>query len=297
MNAAALAEALGGRSSGHGWTCHCPTHVDARPSLSVAEGDGGRILIKCHAGCSQGAVIKALRKAGLWGRYLQARPAIVRKTAVEPDAAAKRRDPLRAWRDGYDVRNTLAEAYLWRRGLQLTDAEADTLRFHHSLWHWPTETWRPAMLALVKLASGEALTVHQTFLAFDGAGKAPVEKLRLFPAKTSPAGGGVWFGVADPATEFIVAEGVETALSAMRLIGVSAGCAALSELGIRKLILPPEARRVRVFADCDKAGQSLKVSRIARARWLGEGRDVQVTLPNRTGDDANSILMRRLGRA
>ena len=51
-------------------------------------------------------------------------------------------------------------------------------------------------------------------------------------------GGGVWFGDADPAHEFIVAEGIESTLSAMRIFGVTAGCAALSEGGVRRLILP-----------------------------------------------------------
>lgn len=44
---------------------HCPAHNDENPSLSVTERDG-RILVHCHAGCSQESVIKALRARGLW---------------------------------------------------------------------------------------------------------------------------------------------------------------------------------------------------------------------------------------
>jgi hypothetical protein len=45
---------------------HCPAHGDADPSLTVhAKGD--RVLVHCHAGCSQGDVIEALRRRGLWG--------------------------------------------------------------------------------------------------------------------------------------------------------------------------------------------------------------------------------------
>jgi len=44
---------------------HCPAHDDQRPSLSVNE-KAGKVLVKCHAGCSQDAVIEALRKRGLW---------------------------------------------------------------------------------------------------------------------------------------------------------------------------------------------------------------------------------------
>ena len=48
--------------SGHGWLMHCPAHDDRRRSLSVSEGDDGRVLVKCHAGCSALAVTKAVGK-------------------------------------------------------------------------------------------------------------------------------------------------------------------------------------------------------------------------------------------
>lgn len=44
---------------------HCPAHDDEHPSLSVSESNG-KILVKCHAGCSQDLVISALKKKGLW---------------------------------------------------------------------------------------------------------------------------------------------------------------------------------------------------------------------------------------
>ena len=44
---------------------HCPAHVDERTSLSIAEKDGKQ-LFNCQAGCSQGAVLAALRKRELW---------------------------------------------------------------------------------------------------------------------------------------------------------------------------------------------------------------------------------------
>ena len=44
---------------------HCPAHSDADPSLTVRE-SGGRVLVRCHAGCDQEAVIEALKERGLW---------------------------------------------------------------------------------------------------------------------------------------------------------------------------------------------------------------------------------------
>jgi putative DNA primase/helicase len=38
----------------------CPAHDDKEPSLSVSEGDDGRVLIKCHAGCATEDVISSV---------------------------------------------------------------------------------------------------------------------------------------------------------------------------------------------------------------------------------------------
>ena len=65
-SAADIADALNGQPSGSGYVCECPAHVDLRPSLSVTSRDG-RVLVHCHAGCAQSAVIGALRREGLWG--------------------------------------------------------------------------------------------------------------------------------------------------------------------------------------------------------------------------------------
>lgn len=38
--------------SGKGWTALCPAHPDTKPSLSVSVGDGGKLLLRCHVGCT-----------------------------------------------------------------------------------------------------------------------------------------------------------------------------------------------------------------------------------------------------
>ena len=43
-----------------GWIARCPAHDDRHPSLSVAEGDDGRALVWCFAGCSLEAVLAAV---------------------------------------------------------------------------------------------------------------------------------------------------------------------------------------------------------------------------------------------
>lgn len=41
-------------------SARCPAHDDGRASLSVSEGDDGRLLVHCHAGCDAGAIVTAL---------------------------------------------------------------------------------------------------------------------------------------------------------------------------------------------------------------------------------------------
>jgi putative DNA primase/helicase len=65
MSADSLARALDGRRSGSSWIAKCPAHDDRNPSLSIREADG-KVLLHCHAGCSQRAVIEALKALGLW---------------------------------------------------------------------------------------------------------------------------------------------------------------------------------------------------------------------------------------
>lgn len=63
---AVLDQLSGVQKNGSGWTARCPVRThgkgrgDVEPSLSVSEGDDGRVLVKCHAGCSYADVMAAL---------------------------------------------------------------------------------------------------------------------------------------------------------------------------------------------------------------------------------------------
>jgi len=51
----------GVKSTGRGkWRALCPAHDDRNPSLSVTEGDAGRVLIHCHAGCAWPDIMTAI---------------------------------------------------------------------------------------------------------------------------------------------------------------------------------------------------------------------------------------------
>jgi putative DNA primase/helicase len=294
IRAADIVKTLGAKPSGSGWVCRCPvpSHDDKHASFGINVRDG-KLYVHCLAGCSQGQVIDELKRRGLWGKTNVASASTNATSGAKTDAP---KDPMKPWRNaGPFMRNSPVDIYLkTKRGLELTDDEAGALRFSPAQWHWPTKTRWPAMLARVALATGEDITSHQTFIEPDGSGKAEIEKPRLFAAGGKTVGGGVWFGKPDPERQFIVAEGIESTLSAMRIFDVTAGCAALSEGGVRKLVLPTAARLVRIFPDHDELGQSLAAAHDASRRWRAEERTVRATMSPNVGEDANDTWLARL---
>lgn len=48
------------RRNGNGWMACCPAHEDRNPSLSISEGDDGRVLLHCFAGCDPKAIVEAV---------------------------------------------------------------------------------------------------------------------------------------------------------------------------------------------------------------------------------------------
>lgn len=72
------------KPNGTGWKCKCPGHDDRVASLSIREGDDGKVLVKCHAGCETPDVLAkvGLRLSDLFAKNApsnssQAQPRIV----------------------------------------------------------------------------------------------------------------------------------------------------------------------------------------------------------------------------
>jgi putative DNA primase/helicase len=292
-----IAEALGGSripDAKGNYLCRCPSHLDRHPSLAVCNNDG-KLLFHCRAGCRQDAVLAALKRLGL----LPGRSDPAAQTATQPALVQPLRptrpppDPFKMWREASPfVANSLVELYLRNRGLEIP---ADPpLRCARALWHPLSKSRHPAMVALIERYDGTAITSHATFLSPDGR-KASVQPVRLFPAGASPAGGGVWFDRLGSKRELAIAEGIESALSAALLYDAEAAVATLSTHGMRTLLLAPLSRQpVRIVADHDAQGHGLAAARDLYRRLRSEGREVVVTLPDNVGDDANTILMRRV---
>jgi phage/plasmid primase-like uncharacterized protein len=288
--AALIAKALGGRKAGGGWMAHCPAHHDQTPSLSIREADDGKVLLRCHAGCGQEVVISNLRSRGLWsesGRRLFKRIACRGSSAaMDRDEAKRIEAALMTWLAAKPSSGTLVDTYLVSRGLNLPPTPR--LRFHAELKHPSGGVW-PAMIALVtRGADNSPLAIHRTFLARDGAAKAPVDpqKMMLGPCR----GGAV--RLAEPSDVLMVGEGIETCLAAMQATGHPAW-AALSTSGLRTLDFPKDVRDVIVLADGDAAGEA--AARDCAWRWKREGRRVRIARPSQ-GMDFNDMLAARTPR-
>ena len=56
-----LSRLVGVRARRRGtWVAHCPAHKDRSPSLSVAVGQSGAVLLKCFAGCDIHQITQAI---------------------------------------------------------------------------------------------------------------------------------------------------------------------------------------------------------------------------------------------
>ena len=66
-----LDQLQGVRKAGSDYKALCPAHADKNPSLSVSEGDDGRVLAKCFAGCTFEDIRSALwpQNAGMHCRH------------------------------------------------------------------------------------------------------------------------------------------------------------------------------------------------------------------------------------
>ena len=292
MSAESIAVALGGRKAGSGWSARCPAHDDRTPSLSLCDTGEGKVLVRCHAGCDQHEVIAHLKAFGLWSQNGLRLPKYAASGRVnrpmEPDRDEIKRTEaaLSIWQAAKPAGGTLIETYLGSRGLQLP--ATPTLRFHPTLKHPSGDSW-PAMIALVTRGFDDVpLAIHRTFLARNGAGKAPVDpqKMMLGPCRGSAV------RLAEPSDALMIGEGIETCLAAMQETGRPAW-AALSTSGLRALDLPKAVRDVIVLADGDDPGEA--AARDCALRWKREWRRVRIARPPR-GLDFNDMLPGRAPR-
>jgi putative DNA primase/helicase len=218
-----------------------------------------------------------------------ARPWPADPTAAEADRERRIRLARDIWSQTRPAAGTVVETYLRHRGISIPIPP--TLRYLPQgdcyAWHpWSGER-RPVMVAAVEHVERGLVAVHRTWLQPDGGGKATISPERV----TTGSVGGAAVRLAELIAVGLlaVAEGIESTLCAMELCG-RPGWAALSSAGLKGLLLPAEAIDVIIFVDRDYGGVGERAARRAAGRWVGEGRKVQLVIPDRPGTDANDLL-------
>ena len=170
MNAYSITTALGGRWHGNYGLALCPAHQNTRtPALSIKNGDDGKLLVHCFAGCDGVEVLAALRARGLLAGHSDWRPDPREMERREQAAEAERRRKIgqarRCWAEAGPISGTLAEKYLRTRNI--TCDLPPTLRYHPNCWHGPTAAKVPALVAAVSIGR-KVVGVHRTFLTEPG---------------------------------------------------------------------------------------------------------------------------------
>ena len=166
------------------------------------------------------------------------------------------------------VRGDVVDTYLRSRGVGL-EHYPPCIRTAPSLRYYDddaTSTF-PAMLAMVHDVTGKAVTLHRSYLAEDGSGKAPV------------------------AATLGIAEGIETALAAARLFDLPVW-PVLSTYGVDTFEPPTAVERLIIFGDNDSNGAGQKAAYALAARLTGTI-TVEVKIPDTAGDWNDVLGCRR----
>lgn len=180
----------------------------------------------------------------------------------------------RAWDECRSIEpGSAAATYLRSRGCVLPPAGSD-LRWSISIFHAPTRQAFPALVAVVTDAiTGEPLTLHRTYLAKDGSGKAPVEKQKLLAGGYRKKGGCVRLWPDESITTSLgLTEGIESALAAGHVF--QPVWAAIDASNLSAFPTLGGIQALTIFADNDSAG--LEAARQCATRWLDHDREVRV---------------------
>lgn len=198
---------------------------------------------------------------------------------VDPDPRA-----IELWRSAVPIEGTLAAQYLRHRGITLEIPP--TLRFIPEFEYMPRVSL-PAMVAAVQGANRRVIAVQITFLHPSGTRKAHVAN----PRKTLGAlgAGAIRLGPAGPVVG--LAEGTESALSAMQLFGGTVW-ATLGAQRLGSIRLPSEVDKIILYPDRDETGNAAAHKAAEAYRLL---RYVECKFPVEGCNDFNDELAVEIG--
>lgn len=309
-----VAETFGVRPRRHGreWRVPCALHeADGKghnPSLAIWDRAPGVVRWKCMTGCPRDAVRAALKARGV------VVPGQGGATAEQQLAAARAKEEGRVQallkaRDAYQTSTDVkagdpVDRYLKGRGIDLaTIPGMSSIRTAVCPVHGG-----PALLGMivdltslppnallhrlleVPAPAKRATGIMTLSLNEDGTPRL-IDGKKFRSIAGTQKGFGVPFGV--PGPHLVVAEGVETMLSAMILLEVPFGVAVLSASNMATLAVPEWVEEVIIAEDCDDPGRAAADATLRAMEPFFRVRIEGWRGPD--GWDANDELMKRKG--
>ncbi len=233
ISAEIISQALGGKRSGSQYLAPCPVHNDSTPSLAIKDGTDGKLLVRCHAGCSNADVIAALKDMDLW--------------------------PERSQHQSYPI---VSSSDRYKEKAQATFLNLDTLVSYLArsgsvrIFSYPKVNGIPWGMARIDISTGK-----KTFRAWHQGSegkillsKPPIDKLPLYHADQIPADKTipVWIVEGEKCVEILAGLGVPAVTSAN-----GAGSAKYSDWSAL------DDRPVIIWPDNDPPGQKYRDEVIA----------------------------------
>lgn len=246
-------------SEGDGWVVTCPSHPDSQPSLRVAIGRNGAVLLKCRAGCQTTEVLRALDLDFADLRDVEADGAPVARSEATPASdteVTKLAVQLAAWAEALELQ--------WTDDSQPIDPAANYLVDRFGLGH--EDAVRLRLGVTDELGGGPRLVVP--FLDDRGVARgyqaralSPNVTVRWRGAK-SPAGASwsrlAFLPAAESYDQIVVTEGPSDGLTAVgagydTIVVRGAGLVSDPQL-IDQIATWAGSRQVVVAGDSDRAG-------------------------------------------
>mgnify|MGYP002795039092 CR=1 FL=1 len=301
MNAEAISNILKGKpKAGGGFIGHCPAHDDRTPSLSIDDGDNGRPLVNCLAGCPQNAVIDALRNLGAWEdttpTLSPAELQAMKEKAERAKAERLKADGIKHAKAEKEAKTILENAkedpaqhdYNIKKGLPLGDQVKRGA--------WPQKGWLDALLFPIYSSSGTVTSIQAI----------NPDSTKDFLARGRIKGCFYPIGKISGATGLIViGEGVAT-VAAVCEVKACPGVAAMSAGNLEAVAkeirkIAPDAEIIIIADDDQKADgtnpgreAAMKAAAAIRCKWvipaLGEKADAWDVL-NELGADGIRAMM------
>jgi len=267
--------------NGSNWKCNCP--ICGRHSLSITYGHRVPILIHCWH-CESN---------GINDGHSEHRALFVEKGLLEPDERIIKLD-----KEAYEKFNAKRRAKakeIWNgrllRPINSEDAAGEYMRLRGlaSFTNHPALRTPGGLMFLARVwhveygISAIQWTYPEIGMHFRLTGKAEKRE-----TEGVLKGGAVWINAPQADEPVVVAEGLETLLSALKLMNLKCGAAVLGP-NLKGLVLPRNVRHVLIAADNDETGRG--AAECAAKLWRERGLRVRISVPDKEGQDFNDVLL------